>query len=343
MPTNNQDLHTARVNAADEFYTDYIDIEKEIAPDGVWNTYNFYKKRVFCPCDDWQKSNFYKFFKEHFHDLKLQGLVALSYPSTQYVIYDGHREYVVDNDYIVNADGHIDKEHQDDGDFAGRLSQSIMNNSDVIVTNPPFSLFRKFFTSLLASEKEFLILGNINAVTYREVFPSIVENKVWLGHSIHSGDRKFYIPDEYPLNGTACGTDDNGNRYIRVKGVRWFTNMTYQTQWINYPLTHLTESYNAEKYKRFDDYDAINVNSYKDIPYDYNKQIGCPITIIDKMNEDCIIRLDGPNMLQEYKIVGMLNSGNHPEFYDFKKPIVDKKCKFKRIVIEPILPTSSIE
>ena len=328
MP-NNQDLHTARVNAADEFYTDYVDIENEIAPESDYRAYNFEGKRVFCPCDDWQKSNFYKFFKDNFYNLKLQGLVALSYPSTQYAIYDGCTEYIVDND------------NNDDGDFSGLLSQSIMNNSDVIVTNPPFSLFRKFFTSILASGKEFIVLGNINAVTYREVFPSIVENKVWLGHSIHSGDRKFYVPDEYPLSGTACGTDVDGKRYVRVKGVRWFTNMHYSKSCEKENTVILREQADPQgkvgkAYKHFDDYFAINVDSYKEIPYNFGGKIGCPITVIDKMNQYGIIEFkDKCGITIQFRIIGMLNSGNHPEFYDFKKPIIDKKCKFKRILIEP--------
>jgi hypothetical protein len=336
MPTNNQDLHTARTNAADEFYTDYSDIQKEVMPE-QHIVYKFKNKRVFCPCDDYTKSNFYKFFKDNFEKLQLKELIALSYPSAQHVRYDGTQESVIDNNIMYGKFDVVD-----DGDFAGLLSNKLLQESDVVVTNPPFSKFRQFITNLLKSEKEFLILGNINAVTYREVFPSIVENKVWLGHSIHSGDRKFYVPDDYPLSGTACGTDEENRRYVRVKGVRWFTNMHYsELLWKQESRFVLTDTYSDKKYKKFDTYDAINVNSYKEIPYDYDGQMGCPITVLDKMDQYGRIYLDR-NVDENhsysilYNVNGMLNSGNHSEYYDFKKPIVDGKCKFKRIIIQKI-------
>lgn len=166
MPANNQDLHTARTNAADEFYTDYSDIQKEVMPE-QHIVYDFENKRVFCPCDDYTKSNFYKFFKDNFKELRLKELIALSYPSEQHVRYDGTQESVIDNNIMYGKFDVVD-----DGDFAGLLSNKLLEESDVVVTNPPFSKFRQFFTNLLKSGKEFLILGNINAVTYREVFPS---------------------------------------------------------------------------------------------------------------------------------------------------------------------------
>ena len=273
MPANNQDLHTARTNAADEFYTDYSDIQKEVMPE-QHIVYDFENKRVFCPCDDYTKSNFYKFFKDNFKELRLKELIALSYPSEQHVRYDGTQESVIDNNIMY---GKFDV--LDDGDFAGLLSNKLLQESDVVVTNPPFSKFRQFFTNLLKSGKEFLILGNINAVTYREVFPSIVENKVWLGHSIHSGDRKFYVPDYYPLSGTACGTDEENRRYVRVKGVRWFTNIDYAAR---HEDIVLYKHYTPEEYPHYDNYDAIEIPFTDAIPSDYDGVMGVPISFLGK-------------------------------------------------------------
>ena len=331
MANSNQDLHTARTNAADEFYTDYEDVKNEFIFNDV-PVYYLKDKRVFCPCDDWKKSNFYAFLKNHFVEFGIKSLTALSYPSTNYVEYDGTHEEIRLN-VLPN------KSEIDNGDFSGTFSQYLMQCSDVIITNPPFSKFRQFFTQLIASGKEFLILGNINAVTYKEVFPHIVENQVWLGHSIHSGDRKFYVPDEYPLNGTACGTDDKG-RYIRVKGVRWFTNM-HQVSFenmFNYKTLEKSYKIEADYYKKFDTFDAINVNSYKEIPYDYDGYIGCPVTVIDYLNSHtntvCFLN---PNEEEiKFKVIGMLNSGGHPENFDFQKPIIENKCTFKRLIIEKV-------
>ena len=171
----------------------------------------------------------------------------------------------------------------DDGDFRSNECIALLDSSDIVVTNPPFSLFRDFIGTLISKEKKFLIIGNINAATYKEVFPLIRDNKIWLGASIHSGDRKFYVPDTYPLNAAGCGYDDDGKRYIRVKGIRWYTNldMTQRHQELN-----LSETYDPEEYPMFDNYNAINVSRTVKIPYDYSGIMGVPITFLDKYNPD---------------------------------------------------------
>ena len=155
----------------------------------------------------------------------------------------------------------------------------MMQECDVVVTNPPFSLFRDFVAQLMEYNKKFLIIGNMNAITYKEIFPLIKDNKLWLGASIKSGDRKFYVPDNYPLNASGCGIDEKGKRFIRVKGVRWFTNIEDAKR--NLPLD-LYKKYNSNDYPKYDNYDAINVNKTSDIPMDYNDVMGVPITFLDK-------------------------------------------------------------
>ena len=201
------------------------------------------------------------------------------------------------------------------------------------MTNPPFSLFREFMEIISHYRKHFIVFGNINAVTYKEVFPGIVSGRVMLGPSVRSGDREFLVPDWYQLSGTACRLDSTTNeKFIRVKGVRWFTNMHPKN--INVNMTELTQVYYPSLYQNFDDYDAINVNSIKEIPYDYAGKMGVPITALDKMDADrtLVFRTYNGDIVR-YRVIGMLNSGGWPEFYDFAKPIINSKCKFKRIVI----------
>lgn len=151
----------------------------------------------------------------------------------------------------------------------------------MVVTNPPFSLFREYMAQLIAHDKKFLVLGNMNAATYREVFPLFRDNKIWYGQSIRSGDRKFYVPDSYPLNASNCGIDDSGRRFIRVKGVRWFTNMDNARR---HEELVLTRNFHADEYPRFDNYDAVEVGRTMDIPVDYEGLIGVPITFLDRYN-----------------------------------------------------------
>lgn len=170
-----------------------------------------------------------------------------------------------------------------DGDFRSQECIDLMKQADVVVTNPPFSLFRAFVAQLVKYEKHFLIIGNINAVTYKEVFPLIMQNRIWLGASIHSGDREFRVPDSYPLNASGCRIDENGTKYIRVKGVRWFTNIDYAAR---HEDLVLYKHYTPEEYPHYDNYDAIEVSKTADIPCDYYEEMGVPITYLDKHNPD---------------------------------------------------------
>ena len=159
----------------------------------------------------------------------------------------------------------------------------LLDESDIVVTNPPFSLFREYVATLMEHDKKFIIIGNVNAITYKEVFPLIMENKLWFGASIHSGDRAFYVPDDYPLNASGCGVDDDGRRFIRVKGVRWYTNLDLKQR---HEEMILVKRYSEDNYVCYDNYDAINVDKTVDIPCDYDGVMGVPITFLDKYSPD---------------------------------------------------------
>lgn len=303
----NAELNRAGLAKKDEFYTQLCDIEAELR----FYKNSFEDKVVFCNCDDPFESNFFKYFVLHFNELKLRKVIATCY---QYSSLSGN-EYSIDKLFAPRAagrgraykavvtfvdDGHIQGDNgaffperlfslpgnsiellDGDGDFRSSECLSLLDSSDIVVTNPPFSLFREFIGTLISKEKKFLIIGNINAATYKEVFPLIRDNIIWLGASIHSGDRKFYVPSTYPLQAAGCGCDDDGRRYIKVKGVRWYTNLD-MTQ--RHKGLELSKAYNSRDYPTFDNYNAINVSRTANIPYDYPGVMGVPITFLDKYN-----------------------------------------------------------
>ena len=305
----NENLHKAKDAKKDEFYTQYEDIQNEL------NHYeqHFKGKTVLCNCDDPFESNFCKFFLRNFNYLGLRRLICTSYDTSPVVgeqlsLFDDENEpvvrghgYVMDIKEVPMANGRgvsdedIDallkskkrgvKKLKGDGDFRSEECIEYLKEADIVVTNPPFSLFREYVAQLMTYNKSFLIIGNVNAITYKEIFPLIKDNKLWLGASIHSGDRKFYVPDDYPLHAAGCGIDKNGRKYIRVKGVRWFTNLDYA---IRHEELVLYKKYygNEEEYPHYANYDAINVNKVADIPCDYFEEIGVPITYLDKHNPE---------------------------------------------------------
>jgi len=169
------------------------------------------------------------------------------------------------------------------GDFRSEECIELLKQADIVCTNPPFSLFREYVAQLVEYDKKFLIIGSINAITYKEIFPLIKENKIWLGASIHNGDREFRVPDDYPLSAAGYRVDKEGNKYIRVKGVRWFTNLDYKER--HEELT-LYKKYTPEEYPKYDNYDAIEVSKTSDIPMDYDGVMGVPISFLDKYNPD---------------------------------------------------------
>ena len=196
-----------------------------------------------------------------------------------------------------------------DGDFRSQECIELLKQADVVITNPPFSLFREYIAQLIKYEKKFIILGNVNALSYKETFALIKENKLWLGYSIHSGDREFGVPDSYPLNAAGCRTDENGKKYIRVKGVRWFTNIDYNER---HEELVLYKNYSPEEYPKYENYDAINVDVSTDIPIDYDGVIGVPITFLDKYSPD------------QFEIVGLGIVGSCEFTNERRMEILDK-------------------
>lgn len=286
--SSNKNLHSAKISKQDEFYTQLPDIEKEL---GHYKEH-FKRKVVFCNCDDPRVSNFFHYFSYGFKQLGLKKLITTCYKNQNLDLFSQNKsEKAIYLEYTGKKDGdkipkpeEIGIEHlKGNGDFRSHECIELLKQADIVVTNPPFSLFREYVAQLIEYNKKFIIIGSLNAITYKEIFKLIKENKIWLGASIHSGDREFGIPDDYPLNAASCRVDENGKKYIRVKGVRWFTNLDYEER---HEELILYNKYNKKDYPKYDNYDAINVDKTKDIPMDYKGAIGVPITFLDKHNTE---------------------------------------------------------
>ena len=327
----NRQLTKAKSAKNDEFYTQYNDIQKEVNAYLDFNPDTFRGKTVLLPCDDPEWSKFTRFFAENFERLGLKKLISTSYAAaskkvkafyqptlfeTESPQFDQKKTevrgkiFVLDHD--TNANGRIDLDDLEwryldgDGDFRSQEVCQLRDEADIIVTNPPFSLFREFLAWIVEAKKLFLIIGNMNAITYKEVFPLIKDNKLWLGASIHSGDREFAVPNEYELYAAGCRVDENGQKYIRVKGVRWFTNLEHGRR--HQPLQLMTEDdnirYSKHKevkgigYRKYDNYDAIVVPNSDAIPDDYTGVMGVPISFLDKFCPD------------QFEILGITDRGN---------------------------------
>ncbi len=311
MPGNKK-LHAANRAKKDEFYTQLSDIENELKH----YKHHFKDKTVFCNCDDPYESNFFKYFAANFNVLGLKKLIATCYDGsaisgTQLELFDETVEFgnkinktrvphkivitevvdlngdgavsLADVELLLQNDKNILTRLKGSGDFRSQECIELLKEADIVVTNPPFSLFREYVEQLVQYDKKFLIIGNVNSVTYKDFFSLIKQNKVWIGASIHSGDREFQVPNDYPLNAAGFRIDDKGNKFIRVKGVRWFTNLDYLQR---HEELILYKKYNLEEYPKYDNYDAINVNKTADIPCDYDGAMGVPITFLDKYNPE---------------------------------------------------------
>lgn len=175
-------------------------------------------------------------------------------------------------------------ELEGDGDYRSEECLELLREADIVVTNPPFSKFREYVSTLMEYQKSFIIIGNVNALKYKEIFPYVMSNRIWLGASIHSGDRAFYVPDDYPLDASSCGVDEvTGRKYIRVKGVRWYTNLDMKQR---HEELILVRRYSQEANPHYDNYNAIEVSKTADIPCDYAGIMGVPLTFFDKFNPD---------------------------------------------------------
>ena len=284
----NNNLNAAKAAKKDEFYTQLEDINNELRH----YREQFRGKTVLCNCDDPRVSNFFTYFAYNFEFLGLKRLITTCYKNQDADLFSQHQsEKAVYLIYEGDKNGNNIPDPEEigihplkgDGDFRSRECIELLKEADIVVTNPPFSLFREYVAQLIEYDKKFLIIGNVNSNTTKEIFPLIKDKKVWMGASIHSGDRKFWVPDDYELNAAGCGIDESGRKFIRVKGVRWFTNLDYKER---HEDIILYKRYSPEEYPKFDNFDAINVDKTEEIPCDYDGVMGVPVTFLDKYNPD---------------------------------------------------------
>lgn len=308
-------LDDAKVNKKDEFYTQLKDIESELK-----HYKNHFKgKVVFCNCDDPKVSNFFNYFALNFKELGLKKLISACYKKQDeslatekkgdngfFSVFTGDETQDLSKIEIVPFKG--------DGDFRSEESIELLKQSDIVVTNPPFSLFREYVAQLVQYDKKFLIIGNINAITYKEIFKLIKEDKVWLGVNLGRGISGFIVPKEYELYGTEARVDESGNRIVSPNNCLWLTNLdTY----FRHEDIKLTKSYygNENDYPSYDNYDGINVDKTQDIPKDFDGFIGVPITFLHKYNPE------------QFEIIKFRKGDNEKDLS------INGKCPYFRILI----------
>lgn len=351
----NTNLANAKTGKNDEFYTQYSDIQKEINAYLEYDPNVFRGKTVLLPCDDPEWSNFTKFFAQNFELLGLKKLISTSYApeSKKYkmpyqpTLFETQQPYfnpdksktngkifVLTED--VSGDGRINLEDlqwqylEGDGDFRSKEIRKLRDEADIIVTNPPFSLFREFLAWIMEAEKKFLIIGNINAIAYKEVFPLIMNNKIWTGcrfnKRVNGKNMTFLVPDYYEMSGTELYMDENGNKFISVAGTGWFTNLEHGRRHEPLRLMTMAENFKHSKhkevrgrkdYEHYINYDAIEIPFTDAIPSDYEGTMGVPISFIDKYCPEQFeiigIGLELANMDIIKKNLGKLNGG--PRLY----------------------------
>lgn len=343
MP-GNRNLHASRSDKADEFYTQLSLIESELKHYKPF----FRGKVVFCNCDDPFESNFFKYFAMNFNSLGIKKLIATCYASSpimfsQLDLFSGettvYRENGDRKPYKIeisevkdeNNDGRVDLADveyllrnrknaltllKDDGDFRSEECIKLLKQSDVVVTNPPFSLFREYMAQLLEYQKSFIIIGNQNAVTYREIFPLIRNNKIWLGYN--NGHFWFKVPDSYEEKKTDFKIDKDGQKWRRMGNICWYTNVDIEKR---HEKMTLFRFYSAQVYPTYDYFDAIEVSRTLDIPCDFFGIMGVPITFMQYYSPD------------QFEIVGKIDTGEINE-YNLANPIVNGKALYKRIAIK---------
>lgn len=295
----NKNLHKAKENKKDEFYTQLSDIERELK----YYKHHFKDKVVYCNCDDPRVSNFFHYFSYNFEKLGLKKLITTCYKNQEmdlfsqndseqaiYLEYNGDK-----NGNFVPDPNEIGIKHlKGDGDFRSKESIDLLTQADIVVTNPPFSLFREYVAQLIEYNKKFVIVGHQNAITYKEIFKLIKENKLWLGYGFKGGAGHF-INQHYEDYATAT---DRKEGMIRVSGVHWFTNLEINKR---HEDLILYKTYNEEEYPKYDNYNAIEVSKTKDIPMDYTGVMGVPITFLDKYSPE------------QFEILGLSASAGYNE------------------------------
>ena len=317
-------LHAAKKAKKDEFYTQRVDIENELRHYKA----HFRDKVVLCNCDDPRQSEFFKYFAENFEMLGLKRLIATCYKSQDVDLFSqGDCERAICQIYegdkngnmIVDDDEIGVRELKGDGDFRSEECIEILKEADIVVTNPPFSLFREYVAQLVQYGKKFLIIGHQNAITYKEIFPLFKGNRIWLGFGFKGNAAHFRSRYE----DTAVASDHREGM-IRVSGVMWFTNLDIQKR---HEILPLYKKYTLAEFPKYDNYDAIEVSKSADIPCDYYGVMGVPITFMDKYNSDqfeIIGCSDNGAVADEYKL---------PHFKSHNEPYLNGKKVYKRIFI----------
>lgn len=341
MANKNTNLQYAKSAKDDEFYTTYETVENELKH----YTKHFTNKTVLCNCDDPFESNFCKYFLKNFNILGLKRLICTSYGFSKVAGIQKkllkskkkNKGYVLDvtkfsESNEIFSDEFIEKflktscvikELYGDGDFRSAECIEYLIQSDIVVTNPPFSLFKELLAQILMYEKKYLLIGNQNALTYKEIFPLIQNNEAWTGYQF--GEMKFRVPDSSEPRKTRYWVDENGQKWRSLGNAMWLTNLDIERR---HKKMKLTKYYNPIDYPKYDLYDAINVKKITDIPCDYDGIMGVPITIINRFN------------VEQFDIIGEANHGSDNE-YDLFKPTIDGKEIFKRILIKnknPLTP-----
>ena len=283
---SNTNMNAAKKAKNDEFYTQLTDIEKELRH----YTPHFRGKTVYCNCDDPRASQFFHYFSYNFEHFGVKRLIASCYRNMSRDLFSRHDvfsgacwlEYTGDKNgnLVPDADEIGVRYFKGDGDFRSEESIALLKQADIVVTNPPFSLFRDYVAQLIEYKKQFLIIGNMNAVKYKEIFPLIRDEKLWLG--VMTGKRDFLMPD-HADGGAGCWTDEKGRKWRSLGNTAWFTNLDHGRR--HEPLV-LLKKYNPANYPRYDNYDAIEVSKTADIPGDYDGVMGVPISYLDKHNPD---------------------------------------------------------
>jgi len=323
----NKNLHSAKSSKKDEFYTQLSDIEKEL------KNYkpHFKDKVVFCNCDDPRISNFFHYFSFNFEKLGLKKLITTCYKSQSADLFSmNESEQAIYLEYTGDKNGDSVPNPEEigiihlkgDGDFRSKECVELLKQADIVVTNPPFSLFREYVSQLVDFDKKFIIVGHQNAITYRDVFKLIKENKLWLGYGF-SGGAAHFINKHYDDYATA---GDHKEGMIRVSGVVWFANLDINKR---HEDLILYKKYTPEEYPKYDNYDAINVNKTKDIPMDFKGVMGVPITFLDKYNPD------------QFEILGLsASAGYNSEIVGIPflgqkdaRPLINGKNTYARIFI----------
>ncbi len=324
----NKNLHKAKTNKKDEFYTQLSDIERELK----YYKKHFKGKVVYCNCDDPRVSNFFHYFSYNFEKLGLKKLITTCYKNQDIDLFsknDSEQAIYLEYEGDKNGNRVPDVEEigiktlKGDGDFRSEESIKLLKQADIVVTNPPFSLFREYVAQLIEHDKKFIIVGHQNALTYKEIFPLIKDNKLWLGYGFKGGAGHF-INVHYEDYATA---GDHKDGMIRVSGVHWYTNLDINKR---HEDLILYKNYTLEEYPKYDNYEAIEVSKTKEIPVDYQGVMGVPITFMNKYNPEqfeIVDRADANIASEDNQchIKGFSDKGG--------APLVNGKFVYKRILI----------